>query len=281
MRSLSCTGCLLLAATASAFAQAPRLPLSTIFRSKLAFYLAAPDSTPISTSVVVASSESPIIAQNAWIEIHGANLLTIVEDWSNADFSKGLPTSLGGVSAMVNNKPAAIYYISSTQVNVLTPLDNATGPVPVQVTTPNGTTAIVSPTMASSSPAFLIIDAAGHVGARQADFSLLGPANISQPGFTFTPAKPGTIVLLYGFGWGQTIPPITSQSTTVPGSLPQPWPVVTIGGVPAQVIGAGISGAGLYQFNVMVPAVPNGDQPLSATYNGLTTEKGVFITIQN
>jgi uncharacterized protein (TIGR03437 family) len=37
---------------------------------------------------------------------------------------------------------------------------------------------------------------------------------------------------------------------------------------------------GLYQFNVVVPAsTPAGDNALTATYAGLTTQSGVLVTV--
>jgi uncharacterized protein (TIGR03437 family) len=152
--------------------------------------------------------------------------------------------------------------------------------VPVQVTTQYGTTAILTPTEQSTSPGFLQIDVAGHVAARHLDYSLLGPAASSVPGYTFTPATPGETVLLYATGFGQTNPPITDQ---LAGQGPLPTlPLVTIGGSPATVSFAGLSGAGLYQLNVVVPAAaPNGDLTLLATYNGVSTQPGVIITVQH
>jgi uncharacterized protein (TIGR03437 family) len=190
--------------------------------------------------------------------------------------------SFGGVSATVDNKPVAISYISPTQINVLSPLTSDTGSVPVQVTTSYGTSAIMLATMQPVAPAFLIIDPPnGHVAARHADFSLLGPAAYSSPAYTFTPAKPGETVLVYGVGFGQTSPPITNQQTGV-GPLPT-LPTVTIGGIPAVVLagGAGLTAPGLYQLNVTVPAnAPNGDLAIIATYNGVTTQASAVITVQ-
>lgn len=244
------------------------------------------------TSIVVTSSHAPVIAQNTWIEIYGTNLADAAQiagascnhvasgcDWGLADFSHGLPTSLAGVSATVNNKPAAVFYVSPTQVNILAPLDSATGSVPVQVTTPNGSSAAVTATELATAPAFLVLDIAGHVAARHVDFSLLGPAS-QLPLGAFTPAKPGELVLLYCTGFGQTNPPITNQLTGS-GSLPI-LPTVTIGGLPAQVQGAALSGPGLYQVNVVVPAnAPDGDLTLLATYNGLGTQSGAVISVQH
>jgi len=237
------------------------------------------------TSVVTTfgneASQAAQIAQNTWVEVHGSNLAQTTTDWSSWDFAgKGLPTTLGGVSATVNGKPAAIYYVSPVQINVLTPLDTATGAVGVQLTTPYGQSAIKTVTETQTSPAFLVIDAQGHVAARHADYSLLGPSSLSSPGYTFTPAVPGETVLLYATGFGQTSPAISNQLTGL-GSLPA-LPSVTIGGTPAAVPGAGLSGPGLYQLNVTVPAgTPNGDISLLASYNGASTQANVVITVQH
>jgi uncharacterized protein (TIGR03437 family) len=183
------------------------------------------------------------------------------------------------VSATVNNKPAVISYISPNQINVLSPLDTATGPVAVQVTTPSGKSTPLNPTEQSISPGFLVIDTAGHIAARHLDYSLLGDASLSIPGYPFTPARPGETVLLYSTGFGQTNPPISNQLSTT-GALPT-MPLVTVGGLPAFVTYAGVSAPGLYQFNVALPlAAPSGDLTLSATYNGSRTQTGVVIAVQ-
>jgi uncharacterized protein (TIGR03437 family) len=241
--------------------------------------------TPAISSVVTTfgneASNAAQIAQNAWIEVHGSNLTQVTTTWSTlpaSDFTTSLPTALGGVSATVDGKSAAVYYVSPTQVNILAPLDSATGSVPVQLNTPYGQTAIKTVTELSTSPAFLVNDTAGHVAAQHLNYSLLGPASLSQPGYTFTPAAPGEEVVLYATGFGQTSPAITNQATGA-GSLPG-LPTVTIANVPAVVSFAGLSGPGLYQLNVTVPAgTPSGDVALSATYNGSSTQSNVVITV--
>jgi uncharacterized protein (TIGR03437 family) len=48
--------------------------------------------------------------------------------WQGSDFTNGqMPTQLDGVSVTVNGKPAYVYYISPTQVNILTPPDPMPG----------------------------------------------------------------------------------------------------------------------------------------------------------
>jgi uncharacterized protein (TIGR03437 family) len=249
----------------------------------IAFFVAgnlwAQVSLPIVTRVVNTAGGIPTIAPNTWLEIHGTNLAPATMDWSNWNFANGLPTALAGVSATVNDKPAVISYISPTQINVLSPIDTAAGPVAVQVTTPVGKSTPVNPIEQSTSPGFLVIDSAGHVAARHLDYSLLGDASLSVAGYPFTPARPGETVLLYATGFGQTNPPIANQSADA-GALPI-LPSVTVGGLPAFVMYAGIAAPGLYQFNVGLPmAAPTGDLTLSATYNGNRTQTGVVIAIQ-
>ena len=237
-------------------------------------------SIPVTTSVINTVGGLPTIAPNTWLEIHGANLAQTTMDWSQSNFLNGLPTTLGGVSATIDNKPAAIYYISPTQINVLAPLDTATGPVPVQVTTQYGKSIPLTPMEESISPGFLVIDLAGHVAARHLDGSLLGPSSLDQPDYPFTPAKPGETVTVYATGFGQTNPPFTNQLSGT-GPLPS-IPSVIIGGLPAFVGYAGIASPGLYQINIAIPlSATTGNLTLSATYNGVRTQTGVVIAVQD
>ena len=86
--------------------------------------------------------------------------------------------------------------------------------------------------------------------------------------------------MIYGNGFGQTSTPVVSGSMTQSGSL-SPLPVITIGGIQANVRFAGLNlTPGEFQFNVDVPAtVPDGDQPVTATSNGVTTQAGVVLTV--
>lgn len=94
---------------------------------------------PVISLVANAEGEAPVIAPNTWVEIKGSGLALDSRIWKNSDFTNNqLPTSLDSVSATVNGKPAYIYYISPAQINILTPPDSMSGPVPVVVTN-NGT----------------------------------------------------------------------------------------------------------------------------------------------
>ena len=191
---------------------------------------------------------------------------------------------------MVNNKPAALFYASPTQVNILAPLDTATGSVPVQLTNQYGqTTANGTATEEQTSPAFLVFDVPGHVAAEHfPSYNLLGPPSLDQPGYNFTAASPGENVVIYATGFGQTNPAFSNQltATGLPSANPFPidlpsLPTVTIRNLPAQVSFAGLVGPGLYQLNLTVPAsAPAGDLPIIATYNGVSTQSAAVITVQ-
>jgi uncharacterized protein (TIGR03437 family) len=58
-------------------------------------------------------------------------------------------------------------------------------------------------------------------------------------------------------------------------------PSIQIGGVNAQVLYAALIGPGEFQFNVIVPdSLSAGDQPVTATYQGFSTQPGVVISVQ-
>jgi hypothetical protein len=129
----------------------------------------------------------------------------------------------------------------------------------------------------SISPSFFVFNGGPYVAAEHLSGSLLGPASL-YPGAT-TPAKPGETVVLYANGFGTTSMPVVSGSISQSGTL-SPLPAIQIGGVSATVQFAGLVAPGEFQFNVAVPAsLPNGDQPITATYNGSTTQTGPLITV--
>ena len=139
----------------------------------------------------------PDIAQNDWIEIAGTNLApasvgTNGLTWSNApEFASGMmPTQLGGVSVTVNGKPAFVYFISGTQVNVLTPLDSTIGPVQIVVTNGGTSSAPFTVNMRSAAPSFPPYGT-NYVVATHADYSLLGPTSLSIPGYPFHVGQAG------------------------------------------------------------------------------------------
>ncbi len=232
-------------------------------------------------SFVKTSSGGPDIAQNTWIEVHGSALATTAPRiWNGSDFTGGqMPMALDGVSVTVNGKPAFVYYISSSQVNVLTPLDSSTGTVQVQLKNSLGASNTVSANEDSVSPALILAGSTEYVVAQHSDYSLVGPTSLDQAGYTFTPAHVGETVLLYGFGFGLPTTPLTDGSQTQSGSLPV-LPTVLINGAAAQARFAGVISPGLYQINVVIPSgAANGDNAISVSYDGRSIPSGALITV--
>jgi uncharacterized protein (TIGR03437 family) len=270
------------------------LPVTNAYQPAIAtppdgFFLrlsfANPNAVAIS-SVNVAGFGSAALAQNTWIEIHGLNFAPTgtAATWSTApDFAMGrMPVELSGVSVTVNGKAAFLYYVSPTQVNVLTPLDSTTGPVQIVLTSGSASASLIA-TLQTVSPSFLLFGATRYIAATHANGSLLGPSSMSVPGYTFTPAQPGEIIVLYGVGFG--LPAASSQlingSSSQSGDLPV-LPVIQIGGVSANVTFAGVVSPGLYQFDVQIPpGAANGDLSVQTTYGGSSTPAGDLITVHN
>ena len=248
----------------------------------MVYYPVAAATTPLVSLVANAEGEGISIAPNTWVEIKGSRLARPGDSriWQPADFAGSkLPSQLDGVSVTVNGHSAYVYYVSPTQINILTPPDAL--PAEAQVVVSNNGAASASFTALAQplSPSFFVFSDGLHVAAVHQDGTLVGPASFSVPGFTFSPARPGEIISVYANGFGSTSIPVAAGSLTQAGTL-SPLPAITIAGKNATVQFAGLISPGLFQFNVIVPdTVPQGDQIVKATYGGTSTQSGTLLTI--
>jgi uncharacterized protein (TIGR03437 family) len=247
--------------------------------------------TPVpATSVVITSVNTaggfPDVAQNDWIEIKGIHLAPASVGangmvWSNApEFASGrMPTELSNVSVKVNGKPAFVYFISPAQINVLTPLEDAGGTVSIVVTNGAYSSAPYAVNLRQAAPSFLRFGATGYIAAQHPDYSLLGPAAMSVPGYVFTPAHPGETVLLYAVGFGLPSTPVVNGSATQSGTLA--LPDIQIGGVPATVAFAGIISPGLVQINMVIPTTAaSGDNLVTASFGGVSIPSAALTVVR-
>jgi uncharacterized protein (TIGR03437 family) len=231
--------------------------------------------------VANAEGESPVIAPNTWLEIKGSGLALTgdIRIWQGSDFTGGqMPTQLDKIGATVNGKNAYVYYISPAQIDVLTPPDAMSGAVQVVVTNNGVASSSFTAQAQALSPSFFVFNGGPYVAATHLNGSLIGPTTL-YPGAS-TPAKPNELIVIYANGFGPTNVPVVSGSSSQSGTL-TPLPVIEIGGVKATVQFAGLpTSPGLFQFNVIVPAsLKDGDQPIVATYGGLSTQAGTRLTI--
>jgi uncharacterized protein (TIGR03437 family) len=234
------------------------------------------------TSVENGASFQPTISAGSWVSIFGSNLAQDIRTWRPSEIVNGiLPTQLDGTSVTVDGKPAAVYYISPTQLNVQAPSDNNTGAVNVQVVNNGLTSASFSAQLQPVTPAFFLWNGTYSVATRT-DFSL-----VAKPGLlsnaTTVPAKPGDIIILWGTGFGATNPSVPSGQVVTGAPAVVTNPAVTVGGINAPLISAVLSpgSAGLYQIAIQIPdSVPNGDLPVVAQVQGVQSPGNVLLTVQ-
>jgi protocatechuate 3,4-dioxygenase beta subunit len=218
-------------------------------------------------------------ASGAWVTLLGDALSLTTRTWGAADFSGNiLPQSLDGVSVRVNSQPASIHYISPKQINILAPEITADGSAQITVTNSNGTSDAVTVEIKRFMPGFFQFPSE-HAAAVRADGTLIGPPNLMQ-GVTTVPARPGDAVLLFGTGFGPTNPAVPAGAV-VSAPAPTENPVkIRIHNQDVAVAFAGLTSAGLYQFNITIPDLPDGDYPVTAEVAGVRTAKFVRVRIE-
>jgi len=224
------------------------------------------------------------IQPGEWVSIFGNNLAASSATW-NGDF----PVSLGGASVTVDGKSAYLSYASPSQINLQVPADPATGSVPVVVTTAAGI-AKSTATMGGFSPEFFVLDGTHVAGIilrsngkgayGGGTYDIIGPTGTSL-GYPTVAAKAGDTVSLFGTGFGPTDPVVT-PGRPFSGSAPTINDVkVKINSVNVPPAFAGLSGPGLYQLNLTIPAgLGTGDVSLQGVVGGVQTPSGVVISLQ-
>jgi uncharacterized protein (TIGR03437 family) len=238
--------------------------------------------SPPSISGVVSASDFggfSSVAPGSWVEIYGSNLAPDTRGWAAADFTgNNAPTSLDGVSVTIGGQAAFVDYISATQVNAQLPSNISTGgALPLTVTKANVTSAPVGVTVHATEPG-LLAPASFKIGANQYVWAQLPDGNYVLPagaiaGVGSRPAKPGETIVIYGIGFGSVVPD-TPAGQIAPGTSQLSAPLqLLFGQTPAlQVPYAGLAPTwvGLYQFNVVVPPMPDSDLvPLTFTLGGV------------
>jgi len=225
-----------------------------------------------------------MIQPGGWVSIYGSNLAAGTVVW-NGDFS----TSLGGTSVTINGKLAYLSYVSAGQINLQAPDDTTTGVVPVAVTTSAGT-ALSTVTLFPYSPSFDLLDSM-HVTAiiirsdgsgdyGDGAYDILGPEG-NCFGYVTAGAKPGDLVELFGVGFGPSNPAVPAGKP-FSGAAPVTQPITLyINNVAVTPLFVGVSSAGLYQINLIVPpGLGQGDVPIQAWVGGKATQQNVLFSLE-
>jgi uncharacterized protein (TIGR03437 family) len=189
-------------------------------------------------------------------------------------YGTNLGSSSSTVTVTVGGKAAYVYtsQITSGQMLVELPVDAPVGNTTLTVTVNGAASTPFNITLATYAPALLTAGSSG-----------------SGPGFIFSaantpityaaPAHPGDTLTTYATGLGPTNP-ATPTGVAAATAQTATTPTLTIGGVGAKVVFAGVTkggGGGVYQVNFTVPSTGvQGTQPMAvsiggASDNGLVT----------
>jgi protocatechuate 3,4-dioxygenase beta subunit len=246
-----------------------------------------PEDAPAGTLPVISTRSGVVNAAGfqagatpgAWISIYGSRLADSTRTWTANDIVDGkLPTKLDGVSVTINGKNAFVYYVSPSQINVQAPADTLSGNAQVVVTNSNGASAATTVQLQAALPGFFRLTQE-YVIATDTNGGYIGPSGIID-GLLTVPARPLDTIVLWGTGFGPTNPNVTPGEVAVNAS-PLLNPVkLRIGQATSQVTYAGLTSAGLYQFNTVVPDLPNGDYPVVAEVAGIRTASASRLRIR-
>lgn len=225
------------------------------------------------------------LAPNTWMGLFGTNLAAGTKTWDDAIQGARLPTTLEGVSVSIANKPATVFFVSPSQVNVLVPNDIGTGDVPVVVKTANGESEATTVRAAAVKPTFYVFPQQAQGGrvyltAVALDGTFVGRMG-TDPRVTRA-ARPGEVLQVFGTGFGATNP-VVATDQIVSGAPAVTTPVrIRFGETVATIAGNGnLVAAGLYQFNVTVPAtLADGEYPLIAEVGGVSSSNTVHLVVR-
>ncbi len=227
-------------------------------------------------------------APSSFIEIYGTALAPAIQSWSNSFTGINAPTALLGTSVSIGGQPAYVAYVSPGQVNVQVPSTVTPGAQQLILTTAMGTTSAYSLTIAATEPGILapatfVSNNFKYAAAFHADGTFVLPtAGIS--GVTGNPAKPGETITIYGLGFGPVTPAIPAGQLVQSNNTVASPVVFSFGGVTAISSYSGLAPnlVGVYQFNVVVPSIPNSDAyQLTVTVGGTATSQTLYIAVHN
>ena len=232
---------------------------------------------------------STSVAPGSWIEIYGSNLVPDTKGWTAADFANNIaPTSLEGVQVSVGGKAAFVDYVSPTQVDALLPFDIASnGLLDLTVTNGKSTSAKYNIALNPAVPGLLAppsfrIDGQ-YVVAQFVDGTYVLPTG-AIAGVTSRPAKPGETIVIYGIGFGEVTPSIPAGTIVTQTNQIMADVQISFNDIPAPTTYAGLAPnvVGLYQFNVVVPDVPDNNRVgLTVSVNGVEAQPWVFTAVHH
>jgi uncharacterized protein (TIGR03437 family) len=238
-----------------------------------------PTITGVLSATGIPGSVQTSIQSGSWVAIYGSNLSDSTTDWTGQIVNGALPTALAGVSVTINGRAAYVYFVSPGQVNVQAP-DTPAGIVQAVVTNKGVSSTPATAQLQTHAPAFFHWGPSKYaIATRYPDNAFVGNPSL---GAGFVGSRPGSVLILWGTGFGPTTPVAPAGMTVQGAPVTQTPATVTVGGVPATFIGAALSPglAGVYQIAIQLPEnLPPGDALVRATIAGFQTPDNVLIFI--
>ena len=243
--------------------------------------VALPVERPFVTAVTNAASYDSAIAPGQMVVVWGSHMgpdkaVPLEQD------SNGLVSSTAGeVRILFDGIPAPMVYAVSTQCSAVVPYFGATKTTThVQVEYKGVRSEPVEVAVGATAPGLFTMDFSG-----KGQGAILNEDNVTRNSAS-APARPGSVVVLWGTGEGITDPPGVDGRPAVD-VLPKPLgPVsVEIGGLPAAVEYAGAAPGnlpGLLQINARISQdVTPGDRvPLRVKVGNRTSQEGVTVAVR-
>jgi uncharacterized protein (TIGR03437 family) len=209
------------------------------------------------------------VAPGSFVSIYGEDLAIQTAQAASAT----LPTTLGGVTVLVNGVAAPLFFVSPGQINFQLPFGVASPVATVVVVSQNSSSSIAWIRVAPAAPGITVFGQ-NRAAVRNQDTSVNLPDN---------GAAVGSVISIYGTGIGPVTPAVGS-------GLPAPLTeftrailnvTATIGrsSAPVQFAGLTPGSTALAQVNVTVPNLPPGEYPVTITVGGLVSN-GPVITVK-
>lgn len=210
------------------------------------------------------------LVAGSWAQVKGTGLSPVTRTWNAADFQglgNKLPTSLNGVSVMVNNTPAAVYYVDAGQVSFQVP-DGVSGTASVQVINNGQASNAITAAAATSAPGIfpVVVNGTNYPAGVFLDGRYVGDPAVSP---VFRNAKPGDVIQLFATGL------VASPAGMLTMLQPVSGVTVTIGTTTIPASFAGLVAAGEFQINFTVPSLADGVYPISIAVNGVSSPQQI------
>ncbi len=218
------------------------------------------------------------VAPGEVVAIFGAHIGPEKMSRSQVDDSGRTADLLADTQVLFDGVPAPLLYASSNEIGAVVPFGVAGPTTQLQVSYRGQRSAVSAIPVAPAAPALFALDGSG--GGQGAIVNADGSVNSWDH-----PAKPGSIVALFGTGLGQTSP--QSEDGKITGHLLPAvvLPVtVLIDGQPAEILYAGAAPGmvpGFFQINVRIPAtVTPGDLEVALKVGDYASPTLITVNVQ-